>query len=336
MPGTRDIRLAVVGAGSWGTTVAALASVNTPTVLWSRRTELAEQINSSHANPDYLSDFELPAELWATSSLGDAVSTADVVVMAVPSHGFREVAAEAAQHIRPWVPVVSLSKGIERSTLKRMSEVATDEMPGHPVAVLTGPNLAKEVIAGQPAASVVAIDDDTIAAELQRIFSRPTMRIYTNPDVVGCEVAGVVKNVIAIASGMAEGMGFGDNTRATLITRGLAEMARLGEAMGGDPMTFAGLAGMGDLIATCSSRQSRNNSVGLALGQGRTIEDIVGSTNMVAEGVKSSPSVLDLARRYGVEMPITEQVVAVCHEGRSARDALAELMQRDRKSELDR
>jgi glycerol-3-phosphate dehydrogenase (NAD(P)+) len=336
MSGTQDIRLAVIGAGSWGTTVAALASVNTPTVLWARRTELAETINAAHANPDYLSEFELPDELWATSSLADAVSTADVVVMAVPSHGFREVARDAAPFIRPWVPVVSLSKGIERSTLKRMSEVAADEMPGHPVAVLTGPNLAKEIIAGQPAATVVAIDDDTIGGELQRIFSRPTMRVYTNPDVVGCEVAGVVKNVIAIASGMAEGMGFGDNTRATLITRGLAEMSRLGQAMGGDPLTFAGLAGMGDLIATCSSRQSRNNSVGLALGQGRTIDEIVSSTKMVAEGVKSSPSVLDLAHRYGVEMPITEQVVAVCHEGRTAHDALVGLMQRDRKSELDR
>ncbi|TVR24877.1 MAG: NAD(P)H-dependent glycerol-3-phosphate dehydrogenase [Ilumatobacter sp.] len=336
MSGTQEIRLAVVGAGSWGTTVAALACVNTPTLLWARRSELAEQINTARSNSDYLSEFELPQELRATSSLDEAVSTADVLVMAVPSHGFREVAAEAARYIRPWVPVVSLSKGLERSTLKRMTEVAADEMPGHPVAVLTGPNLAKEVIAGQPAASVVAIDDDTIGGELQRIFSRPTMRIYTNPDVVGCEVAGVVKNVIAIASGMAEGMGFGDNTRATLITRGLAEITRLGVAMGGDPVTFAGLAGMGDLIATCSSRQSRNNSVGLALGQGRSIDEIVGSMNMVAEGVKSSPSVLDLARRYGVVMPITEQVVAVCHEGRTARDALLELMQRDRKSELDR
>lgn len=335
MPASQEIRLAVVGAGSWGTTVAALACVNTPTVLWARRPELAEHVNAHHANPDYLTEFALPPELWATSSLDEAVSGADVVVMAVPSHGYREVAAEAARSLRPWVPVVSLAKGIERFTLKRMSEVTGEEMPGHPVAVLTGPNLAKEVIAGQPAASVVAIDDDTIAAELQRIFSRPTMRIYTNPDVVGCELAGVVKNVIAIASGMAEGMGFGDNTRATLITRGLAEMSRLGVAMGGDPATFAGLAGMGDLIATCSSRQSRNNSVGRALGEGRTIDDIVGSMSMVAEGVKSSPSVLDLARRYGVEMPITEQVVAVCHEGRSARDALAELMQRDKKSELE-
>ena len=202
------------------------------------------------------------------------------------------------------------------------------------MGVLTGPNLAKEIMAGQPAASVVAIPDATIAAELQRILTQPSLRVYTNPDVVGCEVAGTVKNVIAIAAGMAEGMGFGDNTRATLITRGLAEMSRLGVAMGGDPLTFAGLAGMGDLIATCSSKQSRNNSVGLALGQGQSIESILGSMTMVAEGVKSSPSVLDLAHRYGVDMPITEQVVAVCHAGRSARDALSALMSRTSKSEL--
>ena len=329
------MRVGVVGAGSWGTTVAALAAANAPTLLWARRPELAEQITSRHENGDYLPGFTLPDQLTASSSLQEVVSTADVLVMAVPSHGYREVAAEAARHLRPWVPVVSLTKGLERASRKRMSEVTRDEMPGHPVAVLTGPNLAKEILAGQPAASVVAIDDNDIAAELQRLFSRPTLRIYTNDDVVGCEVGGVVKNVIAIASGMAEGMGFGDNTRATLITRGLAEMTRLGAAMGGHAATFAGLAGMGDLIATCSSKQSRNNTVGFELGRGRTITDVVASMNMVAEGVKSSPSVLDLARRHGVEMPITEQVVAVCHQGKSAAEALTALMQRSRKSEME-
>lgn len=329
-----EIRVAVIGAGSWGTTVAALASVNTPTVLWARRPELAEQLNAAHVNADYLPSFTLPGALRATASIEEAASDADVLVMAVPSHGFRAVAQEAAPYLRPWVPVVSLSKGIERETLMRMTEVLADEMPGHPIGVMTGPNLAKEIMAGQPAASVVAIPDSTIAAELQRILTQPSLRVYTNPDVVGCEVAGTVKNVIAIAAGMAEGMGFGDNTRATLITRGLAEMSRLGVAMGGDPLTFAGLAGMGDLIATCSSKQSRNNSVGLALGQGQSIESILGAMTMVAEGVKSSPSVLDLAGRYGVDMPITEQVVAVCHEGRTARDALTALMSRTSKSEL--
>ena len=304
-------------------------------MLWARRPELADQINSAHVNADYLANFTLPRDLQATGSIEEAVGDADVVIMAVPSHGFRAVAVEAAPFLRPWVPIVSLSKGIERDTLLRMTEVAAEVMPGRPVGVLTGPNLAKEIMAGQPAASVVAIPDATIASELQRILTQPTLRVYTNPDVVGCEVAGVVKNVIAIAAGMAEGMGFGDNTRATLITRGLAEMTRLGVALGGDPATFAGLAGMGDLIATCSSKQSRNNSVGLALGQGETIEAILESMHMVAEGVKSSPSVLDLALKHGVEMPITEQVVAVCHEGHTARDALTALMSRTSKSELE-
>jgi glycerol-3-phosphate dehydrogenase (NAD(P)+) len=329
------INVGVVGAGSWGTTVAALAAVNAPTVLWARRPELAAQINTEHVNGDYLAAFALPEQLRATSSLEEAVSTADVLVMAVPSHGYREVAAEAAQYLRPWVPIVSLTKGLERASRKRMSEVTRDEMPGHPVAVLTGPNLAKEILSGQPAASVVAIDDLDIATELQRIFGRPTFRVYTNGDVVGCEVGGVVKNVIAIAAGMAEGMGFGDNTRATIITRGLAEMTRLGIAMGGQASTFAGLAGIGDLIATCSSKQSRNNMVGFQLGEGKLIGEVLASMNMVAEGVKSSPSVLDLARRHGVEMPITEQIVAVCHQGRAAREALTSLMQRTRKSEME-
>ena len=314
--------------------MAALASVNTPTMLWARRHELVEQINTTRVNPDYLPTFTLPEQLVATSDMETAVSGADVIVMAAPSHGFREIARAVAVYLRPWVPIVSLSKGIERESLMRMTEVAAEEMPGRPVGVMTGPNLAKEIMAGQPAASVVAIPDTTIALELQRILTRPSLRIYTNPDVIGCEVAGVVKNVIAIAAGMAEGMEFGDNTRATLITRGLAEMSRLGVAMGGDPLTFAGLAGMGDLIATCSSKQSRNNSVGLALGRGQTIEEILASMNMVAEGVKSSPSVLDLAARYGVEMPITEQVVAVCHHGHNAREALVSLMSRSNKSEL--
>ncbi|MDX2382099.1 MAG: NAD(P)H-dependent glycerol-3-phosphate dehydrogenase [Acidimicrobiia bacterium] len=330
-----NIRVAVIGAGSWGTTVAALASVNTPTTLWARREDLASDINARHHNEEYLPGQTLPTDLHATASLEEAVSNADVVVMAVPSHGYRQVASDAAPFVRPWVPVVTLAKGLERGTRQRMSEVTAEEIPGHPVAVLTGPNLAKEIIVGQPAASVVAIDDVTIADELQRIFSGPTLRVYTNPDVVGCEVAGVVKNVIAIAAGMVEGMGFGDNTRATLITRGIAEMSRLGIAMGGDPLTFAGLAGMGDLIATCSSKQSRNNQVGLQLGAGKSIEEILAGTNMVAEGVKSSPSVLELALEHDVDMPITEQVVAVCHEHRPPAVALEILMQRSNKGEFD-
>jgi glycerol-3-phosphate dehydrogenase (NAD(P)+) len=253
--------------------------------------------------------------------------------MGVPSLHFRSVLVQAAPHVRPWVPVVSLAKGLERDSLKRMSEVVHDVLPGHAVAVLTGPNLAKEILGGQPAASVVAISDDIIAAELQRLFSTSRLRVYTNPDVVGCELAGVVKNVIAIAAGMAVGMGFGDNTLATLITRGLAEMSRLGIAMGGNAITFSGLAGMGDLIATCASSQSRNSTVGRELGKGRTIDEVLAETRQVAEGVKSCSSVLALARRNGVDMPITEQVVAVCQEGVTATEAMRALMTRSMKPE---
>lgn len=327
------MRMAVVGAGSWGTTVASLAATNTPTTLWARRDDVAHAINSEHKNPDYLGAILSP-ELRATTSLEEAVASADIVVMAVPSHGFRQVLAEASGFIRPWVPIVSLSKGLEAGSMLRMSQVANEVMPGHPVAVLTGPNLASEISVGQPAASVVAIDDAVIATALQELFSSPTFRVYTNPDVVGCEIAGVVKNVIAIASGIAMGMGFGDNTRATLITRGLAEMTRLAEALGGQPESLSGLAGMGDLIATCSSTSSRNTTVGMRLGQGEALDDIISSTKMVAEGVKSSASVLQLAQQYGVEMPITEQVVAVCHEGVPAAEALLNLMARRQRPEI--
>jgi glycerol-3-phosphate dehydrogenase (NAD(P)+) len=236
-----SIRMAVVGAGSWGTTVASLAAANTPTTLWARRSEVVDSINSHHINPDYISAVGLSPELQASGSLADTVSNADVVVMAVPSQGFRQVLMEAAPHIRPWVPIVSLSKGLEAGTMMRMSQVANDVMPDHPVAVLTGPNLASEISVGQPAASVVAIDDEVIATALQELFSTPTFRVYTNADVVGCEIAGVVKNVIAIASGIAMGMGFGDNTRASLLTRGLAEMTRLAVALGGNAESLSGL-----------------------------------------------------------------------------------------------
>lgn len=326
------MRMAVVGAGSWGTTVASVAAQNTPTTLWARRTAVTDSINTQHVNPDYLG-VSLHPHLKATSALEEAVGDADIVVMAVPSHGFRTVLAEAAPFIRPWVPIVSLSKGLEAGTTMRMSQVANDVLPGHPVAVLTGPNLASEISVGQPAATVVAIDDHTIAVALQELFASPTFRVYTNSDVVGCEIAGVVKNVIAIASGMAMGMGFGDNTRASLLTRGLAEMTRLAVALGGNAESLAGLAGMGDLIATCSSTSSRNTSVGMRLGQGEALNDILGSTKMVAEGVKSSATVLQLAKEHGVDMPITEQVVAVCHDGVPAQEALLNLMSRRQRPE---
>jgi len=327
-------RVAVIGAGSWGTAVAAIAASKASTVLWARRPELAADITTRHRNSAYLPDIVLPASLSATSSLEEAVDGASVVVMGVPSHGFRDILGEAVPFMADGLPVISLAKGVEQQTLKRMTEVVAEVAPGRPTGVLTGPNLAKEIVAGQPAASVVATTDEALSAELQQLFSTDAFRVYTNGDLVGCEVAGALKNVMAIASGMADGMGFGDNTRAALITRGLAELTRLGVALGGEPLTFSGLAGMGDLVATCISRQSRNRFVGEELGKGRTIEEITADMKMVAEGVKTSRAVVDLAARVGVEMPIAEQVVAVLYEGKKAAEVIPSLMRREAKPEL--
>jgi glycerol-3-phosphate dehydrogenase (NAD(P)+) len=327
-------KVAVIGAGSWGTAVACLTARNAATWLWARRPELAEQIDRDHRNGAYLPDVVLPDGLRGTADLEEAVRDADVIVMGVPSHGFRDVLLEAAPHVGAGVPVISLTKGVEQGSLKRMTEVIDELLPGCPAGVLTGPNLAKEILAGFPAASVVALADGGICTDLQRLFSTDVFRVYTNPDVVGCEVAGALKNVMAIASGIADGMGFGDNTRAALITRGLAELTRLGVALGGQPLTFAGLAGMGDLVATCISRQSRNRHVGEELGKGRSIEDITTEMNMVAEGVKTSRAVVDLARAHGVEMPIAEEVVAVLYDGKKAADVITSLMRRQSTSEL--
>jgi glycerol-3-phosphate dehydrogenase (NAD(P)+) len=327
------IRVTVVGAGSWGTTVAALASRNAPTTLWARRPELADEIATDHRNSAYLGGFDLPKDLGATADLAAAVSRADVLVMGVPSHGMRDTLRELAPHVRPWIPVVSLAKGLEQGTHLRMTQVINQELPGHPVGVLSGPNLAKEILAGHAAATVVAFTDGHIADELQQVFAGELFRVYTNPDVVGCEIAGALKNVVAIASGMADGLGTGDNTRAAVITRGLAELSRLGLAMGGRLVTFAGLAGMGDLVATCISTQSRNRYVGEQLGRGRPIDEIVAEMHMVAEGIKTSTVVVALAEKYDVEMPIAQEIHAVVHEGRSAVDAYRGLLRRESRSE---
>lgn len=331
------MKVAVVGAGSWGTCVAALASHNADVTLWARRPELAEAIEHRHENPEYLAGAALPEALRATSDLAAAVAGADVVVMGVPSHGYRAVLSECGGLVGDEVPVVSLSKGVEQGSLLRMTEVSAEVLPGHRpdrIGVLTGPNLAREIAAGQPAASVVAFADDAVATEMQKLFMTPRFRVYTNGDVVGCETAGALKNVMAIATGIASGLGYGDNSRAALITRGLAELTRLGVALGGNPLTFLGLAGIGDLVATCTSEQSRNRTVGFQLGQGRSLDEIVADMNMVAEGVKSTEAVLALAARCGVEMPIAEQVGAVLYDGRDPEDMVGQLMGREAKPEL--
>ena len=327
-------RVAVIGAGSWGSAAASLASCNVPTVLWARSPELADEMARTHVNKRYLPEYALHDRLTATSSLASALEGTDVVVMAVPSHGFRGVLAEAAPMIAPGTPVVSLSKGVEQTSLKRMTEVIAELLPGHPTGVLTGPNLAKEIMAGRPAASVIAMTDEAVAEDLQKVFNTPSFRVYTNPDVIGCEVAGALKNVMALAAGMSDGMGLGDNTKAALMTRGLAELTRLGVALGGQPLTFSGLAGMGDLVATCMSHQSRNRHVGVELGKGRHIDQVIAEMKMVAEGVKTSRAVVDIARRLGLELPIAEQVAAVVNGEKTAADVIPALMQRQMRAEL--
>lgn len=334
---TPAARCAVVGAGSWGTVVAGLIRTHTEVVLWGRNAEVVAAIDERHENPVYLPGIPLDPGLRATTDLAAACAGADVVVMAVPSHGFRDVLRDAAGTIADDAVVVSLAKGIEQGTLARPSQIVAEELPEVPagrIAVLTGPNLVREIAEGQPTASVVATPDAGVAARLQQLFMTPAFRVYTNPDVVGCEIAGATKNVIAIAVGAAAGFGFGDNARAALITRGLAEMTRLGVALGGDPLTFAGLAGVGDLIATCTSEQSRNRRVGFEFGRGRPLEEITTASPMVAEGIRTAGGIVELASRHGVDMPIAAMVSGVI-EGRSApEDLIGAFMGRAAKAEL--
>jgi glycerol-3-phosphate dehydrogenase (NAD(P)+) len=333
------LRLTVIGAGSWGTTIAALATQNADeVVLWARRPELVEAITGRHANPDYLPGVSLPDRLGATARLDEALAGADVVVLAVPSHGMRAVLTEARGLVPSAAPIVSLAKGLEPGTLLRMTEVVADVLgdgTAGRLGVLTGPNIAGEVMAGKPAASVVAMADSDSAELLQRLFMTATFRVYTNPDLVGCEIAGVLKNVVAIAAGVAQGLGCGDNAVAALITRGLAELTRLGLALGGNPLTFLGLAGIGDLVVTCTSPASRNRWVGEELGRGKPLSGILADMHMVAEGVRSAGSVLALAARAGVEMPIAEQVEAVMAARITPEEGVRNLMLRQAKAEME-
>jgi glycerol-3-phosphate dehydrogenase (NAD(P)+) len=321
-----ELRVGLLGGGSWGTTVASLVTRNAPVHIWARNADTVNEINTHHTNAKYLPGATLPAQLRATHDIAACVRDADVVIMGIPSQSFRSVLEEVKKHIRAWVPVISLTKGLELDTRMRMTEIINEVLPGHPVGVLTGPNLAREIMSGQAAASVVAMEDEIILCELQNLFRSGLFRVYTNTDVVGCELGGVLKNIIAIAVGMGDGQGAGDNTRAALITRGLAEVTRLGVAMGGRPETFAGLAGMGDMIATCTSPQSRNRHVGIELGKGRSMQEIIDEMVMVAEGAKSAPAVMALAEQYRVEMPIASDVFRVLNGDSNARLAYRGLL----------
>jgi glycerol-3-phosphate dehydrogenase (NAD(P)+) len=305
--------VAVLGAGSWGTTLASMCARHGPTTIWALEDEVAREINARHTNSLYLQGFELTPALRATRRVEEATEGAKVVVLAVPSPYFRAVLGQAAPFVPKTVPVVSVAKGLEPETLLRMTEVVAQVLPDNPRAALSGPNLAREIIAGYAAGAVVACHDAEVARHLQGVFNSGLYRVYTTHDVVGVEAAGALKNVIAVAAGMADGVGVGDNTRALIITRGLAELTRLGVAMGGEPSTFAGLAGLGDLLATCISPLSRNRHVGEQLGKGRKLEDIVGEMRMVPEGIHTCRLVLEIARRHGVETPIAREIDRVVH-----------------------
>ncbi len=332
------MRIAVIGAGSWGTAIARLASANASVGLWTRRAELAEAINADGENAEYLPGVRLSDRITATTEFTRAVNGAVAVLVAVPSHGYRDVLEKASGIIPTSIPVVSLAKGIEVSTCLRMSEVTLDVLDGHDasrVGALSGPNLSEEIMDGQPAATVLTMADRTVGREIQSILGTPRFRVYTNPDLIGVEVAGATKNVIALAAGMSRGLGFGMNTMAGLATRGLAEMTRLGVVLGGEALTFGGLAGVGDLMATCGSPSSRNYRVGYQLGKGSKIDEITSGMKTIAEGVRTTEAVLQLASRHGVEMPIAEAVGRILYQGETVQEAMKRLLDREPRQEGD-
>ena len=329
------LKVGLLGGGSWGTTVASLTAKNVETIIWARNPNTVDEINEHHTNEKYLPNAKLTPSLIASNSIKETVENADVIVLGIPSQNMRKVLEIAKPHIRPWVPIINLAKGLEISTKMRMTEVIEELMPGHPAGVLTGPNLAKEIHFGNAAAAVIAMVDKTIASKLQTIFSSGLFRVYTNTDVIGCELGGALKNIIAIATGMGDGANAGDNTRAAIVTRGLAELTRLGIAMGGKQRTFYGLAGMGDLVATCSSSKSRNHHVGFQLGQGKSLDQIINEMNEVAEGVKTAKVVMQLAKDYNVDMPISEEIYKVLYEGNTVNDAFKGLLRYEVGSEKE-
>ncbi|TFV61458.1 NAD(P)H-dependent glycerol-3-phosphate dehydrogenase [Mycobacterium sp. PS03-16] len=321
-PAQREPNVVVLGGGSWGTTVASICSRRAPTIQWVRSEDTAKDINANHRNSRYLGeDCSLSETLRATTDFAEAANCADVVVMGVPSHGFRGVLEQLAGELRPWVPVVSLVKGLEQGTNMRMSQIVDEVLPGHPAGILAGPNIAREVADGYAAAAVLAMPDPHLAARLAELFRTKRFRTYTTDDVIGVEMAGALKNVYAIAVGMGYSLGIGENTRAMVIARAVREMSKLGEAMGGQRDTFAGLAGMGDLIVTCTSQRSRNRHVGEQLGAGKPIDEIIAAMNQVAEGVKASSVIMEFAEEHGLNMPIAREVDGVINHGSTVEQA---------------
>jgi glycerol-3-phosphate dehydrogenase (NAD(P)+) len=330
----QEMTLAIIGAGSWGTALSIVLAPKFERVrLWVHEEDLAARMNATRENDVYLKGFKLAQNVDVLTDLGAAVDRAGVVVGVMPSRHARGLYSRMLPHLEDSMIFVSATKGIENGTLLRMSEVIA-EVTGMPkIAILSGPTFAREVASGEPAAIVVAASDPKVATEVQTAFSGPSLRLYTNQDPIGVEVGAALKNVIAIGAGVCKGLGLGNNTIAALITRGLAEISRLAVAMGGEPKTLAGLAGLGDLVLTCSGELSRNRQVGLELARGRTIEDITGSMAMVAEGVETCAAAVGLGAKFGVDLPIIQQMHAVIHRGKSPQEALRDLMERTLKGE---
>lgn len=330
-------KASVLGAGSWGTAISMLLAEKCDQVhLWGRDPKAVHTINHKHVNHHYLPREEIPHKITATTDFGD-LSGSDLVIAALPSAAMREVTRQAAEamELPPEAPIVSASKGIEADSGKRMTEILSENFPNHPVAVLSGPNHAEEVARHMATASVIGCTDHKVAEHLQSIFTLPFFRTYTSDDVVGIEYGGAVKNIFALAGGIADGLGLGDNAKAALITRGLAELSRLGIALGGRPETFQGLSGVGDLIVTCYSAHSRNNRVGQMIGKGHNLDEINSSVHMVVEGIPNTHNLYHLAKAKGVRTPIIDQVYAVLYEGKAAGDALSELLNRDPRPESE-
>jgi glycerol-3-phosphate dehydrogenase (NAD(P)+) len=326
--------LAIIGAGSWGTALAIVLAPKFERVrLWVYEKDLAERMNATRENDVYLSGFKLPENVEIDTDLGNSVHRASVVMGVMPSHHARGLYTRMLPYLQDSMTFVSATKGIENGTLLRMSQVIEEVTRAPKIAVLSGPTFAREVARGEPAAVVVSSTNQKVALEVQTAFSGPTLRLYTNRDPIGVEVGAALKNVIAIGAGVCQGLGLGNNTMAALITRGLAEITRLAVAMGGEPKTLAGLAGLGDLVLTCSGDLSRNRRVGLELAKGRGIEEITGSMKMVAEGVETCGAAVDLGAKFGVDLPIIQQMDAVLHRGKSPREALRDLMERTLKGE---
>ncbi|MCW3491512.1 NAD(P)H-dependent glycerol-3-phosphate dehydrogenase [Dethiobacter alkaliphilus] len=329
-------KTAIIGAGSWGTALAVTLAENCPNVLlWSRRKELCRTINETRVNQDYLPGVTIPSNVTLTADLEEAVRQKDMLALVVPSHTVRDMARQIAPYTKKETIVISCAKGLEEKTYQRMTQILQEELPHCHAAVLSGPNHAEEVGRKIPSATVVSAQKRQVAEAAQDLFMTRFLRVYTNPDVVGVELGGALKNIIALGAGIADGLGFGDNTIAALMTRGISEIARLGIAMGADPLTFAGLSGIGDLMVTCTSRHSRNRSLGVELGKGKKLSEVLAGMHMVAEGVRTTRTAWELAQQYGVEMPITNQAYNVLFEEKDPRAAVVDLMRRGRTHETE-